>query len=134
MRSQRDSLQQQISRSSGLDCSDDKDRARQEFKDETDTNQILNRFGVDLAQRPVEYGKETDYNMDLQQALAAVAQAKDTYRQMPNDLQRRYPTWQRFLNAVERGQLQLTKTDKTNKDVPPEQAALSVTEPPPKKP
>lgn len=133
-RTQVDGLQDEYSALSALNCSEDlpdgkpnEDRARQEFKKETDINEILRRFGVgdESNLRQGTFG-EIDYNLDLQQALSSIDQAKSAYREMPNELQRRYPTWQRFLNAIERGELTLHATDPQQTIVPPEQAPITV--------
>lgn len=137
IRAQKSDAQEYWSALSALNCSlaledgsPNVDRARQEFKKETEVNDILRRFGVTGAtqQRQGTFG-EQDFTLDLQQALSAIEQTKAAYRDMPNDLQRRYPTWQRFLNAIERGDLTLHQTDPEQKIVPPEQAPLSVSDP-----
>lgn len=133
-RTQRDKKQPELSRAGGLDCSESPDMARQEFKNEADVNELLKRFGVGtpLPSRQGEFGKAVDYDLDLQTALAAIAQARNAYSTMSNDLQRKYPSWQRFLNAIERGELTLHPTDPQNTNVPPEQTSLSAS--PPKTP
>lgn len=105
------------------------DRTRQELKIDTDVNDMLRRFGVNVPQKTPVFGKEVNFDLDLQQALGAIDQAKEAYKTMPNDLQRRYPTWQRFLNAIERGDLTLHQTDPEQQNVPPQQVSLSASEP-----
>lgn len=105
IRTQVDELQDQYSDEAGLDCSGDKDMARQEFKEEADVNTILLRFGLGASHGlPKTFG-ETDYDLDLQNALHAIRDAKAAHSRLPEELKADYPTWQSFLNAVESGRL-----------------------------
>jgi hypothetical protein len=79
---------------------------RQEFKDEADINVLLAKFGVDNMTRLPEYGKTIDYNLDLQQALTAIQEAKNANMQVPPELRSKYPDWRAVLNAAETGQYQ----------------------------
>lgn len=105
-RTQVDGKQPDYSERSGLDCSGSVDRARQEFKDEADTNKLLARYGVGLPLKPVVYG-EQDFQLDLQKALEAVQVAKQAYRDLAPEIRRDYPSWQRLLMALENGKLSL---------------------------
>lgn len=96
---------------------------RQEFKNEADTNWLLKRFGVTVPQRQGAWGREVDYNIDLQQALASITDAKAAYRNLPENLKERYPTWQTLINAVENGQLTIDNT------APPPDIEATPTEP-----
>lgn len=117
-RTQHDDLQDKISDASGIDCSTEPDTTRQEFKDEADTNVLLKRFGVGIPLKPVVYG-ETHFDIDLQQALEAVNQARTAYRGLPPELKRIYPSWQTLLNAIESGALILDTTKNPDTTVPP---------------
>lgn len=83
-----------------------KDRARQEFAKETDINAMLKSFGIPGQQRQPAYG-EVDFSIDLQQALAAIEDAKRAWRRMPDDIREKYPSWQSMLNAANSGELEL---------------------------
>lgn len=105
-RTQTDGLQDFYSSESGLDCSGEADVTRQEFKDDADINNILRKFGVLTNDRqPLFQG--TDYNLDLQQALSSIAQAKAAHGELPENLRARYPTWQSLLTALDNGSLSL---------------------------
>lgn len=92
-----------------VDTSSLDDLARQEQKDETDINVLMARFGVAaFAQRPeLSTGADVDYDLDLQQALGAIAQAKDAWFGMPEDIRRKFPSWQSLLSALESGEIVL---------------------------
>lgn len=105
LRTQHDDLQDDYSQLGGLDCSDSRDMARQEFKDETDVNVILKRFGVDSFQAKAPIFGETDYDIDLQQALAAIQSAKEVHRGLPPELKKVYTNWRSMLNAANSGDL-----------------------------
>lgn len=93
---------------------------RQEFKSDTDINILLARFGVDQPQRQMQWGAEVDYNMDLQQAYAAVAQAQGIMAHVPQELREKYRNSAQVLGAIESGEyerdlaeLQKTRSEKT---------------------
>lgn len=83
-----------------------RDHTRQEDKESSDINTILARFGVDGHMRRPFYG-ETDFDLDLQQAMAAIDAAKIMMNRIPDSLQDKYPTWQSLLNAIHSGQLRI---------------------------
>lgn len=88
----------------GLDCSTGSpDQARQEFKDETDINVMMARVGAVAPVRPPIYG-EVDYDLDLQQALSAIADAQFAWSKTSAESRAKYPTWQSLLNAVNSGE------------------------------
>lgn len=84
MRTQHDGLQELYSYESGIACDPAEDLTRQEFKDTTDVNNILARHGVPVAQ-PLPYG-EVDYDLDLTQAYASLATAREAIGRLPADL------------------------------------------------
>lgn len=102
IRTQIDGLNEEYSFSTGLDCSVLPDMTRQEFKAETDVNQILARYGVDGIQRRPEYA-EVDYNMDLQQALDSITQTERALAKLPPELLEKYGTWERMLAGAYNG-------------------------------
>lgn len=108
IRTQADGLQAQYSRETGIDCSDLPDRARQEFKDETDVNKILARYGVEAIMRGEAQYSEVDYDMDLQKALACIEEAERSIAKLPAEIYSKYPTWEQFTAGAFNGNL---KTD-----------------------
>lgn len=87
------------------------DLARQEFRQTTDINFILSRHGA-AGLRAAQLGaqiNEVNYDLDLQQALAAVAAARMAHRKMSKATKEKYPTWQSLLNAVEAGEFTMPK-------------------------
>lgn len=104
IRTQVDGLDEEYSIETALDCSDMPDTTRQEFKDETDVNKILGRYGVNAPMRPVQYG-ESNFDLDLQTALQAIYTAQDAVRNLPPDLAAKYPTWTSFMEAAYSGKL-----------------------------
>lgn len=107
-RTQADDRQEAYSAAGALDCSKDRDMARQEFKDEADINKLLARFGVGGAPPPQQLKgtfTETDFGLDLQNALAAVDNAKSVWSRLPQNLKTKYPSWRRMLNAATTGDL-----------------------------
>lgn len=103
-RTQADDEQSKYSLRSALDCSDSKDMARQEFKEETDINILLAKFGVNQQQRQPQYG-EADYTVDLQQSLHAVEQTKQAHKHLSPEIKSKYPTWQSMLDGMASGEL-----------------------------
>lgn len=71
----------------GLDCSNDPGETRQEDRDSTDLEKILKRGGVDTGwgrAQPV-FG-DTNYDWDLQTALAAADEAKRLINRLPQEV------------------------------------------------
>lgn len=103
VRSQADKMGDYYSVETGKDTGDEI-LTRQEYKDEVDINNLLLKFGVNQQMRPIKYGEEIDYTVDLQTAMIAVEQAQHGYdRSVPQELRTKYPTWQEWLNAVNSG-------------------------------
>lgn len=104
-RTQDDNLQDQYSQLTGLDFTGTESLTRQEFKDEADLNILLARYGVAQV-RPMEYGKDVDYSLDLQSALNALDAASAAQFDVPPELRDKYPTWRHVLNGAESGEYQ----------------------------
>lgn len=127
VRTQVDDLQDTYSTMTALDCSapmengqPNVDRARQDGKADADINRILTRFGVQTPTRGLgQFGTEVDYNIDLQQALHSIAEAKHAHRNLPENLRRKYPTWQQLVTALDSGALRLLPEDPTPPIVTP---------------
>lgn len=81
-------------------------KTRQEEKNAADINFMMERFGMFAPQKELQFGN-VDYDVDLQMALAAIADAKVAWRAMPDDVKKNYPTWQRLLTALESGEIRL---------------------------
>lgn len=108
IRTQVDGLNGVYSYETGLDCSDLPDMTRQEFKDETDVNKILARYGVDgMRLREPQYS-EVDYDTDLQQSLESIREAERAINKLPEELRGKYSTWERLLDGAFNGEF---KTD-----------------------
>lgn len=111
VRTQADDAQDYISWETGLDCEGDptgKSVTRQEHKDDADANLLLQRYGVGVPQKQVQFG-EDHFELQLQEALAAIAEAKKAYRNLKPEIRRQYPSWQRCLEALRSGKLDLDK-------------------------
>lgn len=80
----------EVSTSSGLKC-EDVSLAQQQFKEESDINVILERFGVMAPQvnLPPQYGDFSGV-YDFQSALNAVIEARHGFMQLPAKLRERF--------------------------------------------
>lgn len=103
-RTQADGLGDKFSREAAIDCSADKDMTRQEFKEETDINVLLKKFGLNQQSRPLIYG-EFDYTIDYQQALQSVDDARKAHARMPAEIREKYPTTNTMLEGMASGAL-----------------------------
>lgn len=109
-RKQGDGKQRAYSEAAAIDTGTE-DLARQEFRDETDINTILKRFGVTGLPARVPVFGEQDFDMDLQNALHAIDEAQDAWERAHPKVKERYPTWQQLLNAAQAGRLDLSTSD-----------------------
>lgn len=113
MRSQAASAEEmeQWSDDAAISFPESEDRARQEFKDESDVNVILRRFGAGgFEPRPVVYGVQ-DFDDDLQGVYIAAAEAQAGWNRLPEHLRKRYPGWPELLAAVDAGEASLVDPD-----------------------
>lgn len=117
VRTQVDGKQRAFSKASAIDCSDSRDMARQEFKAEADTNLLLARFGVGVPQKAITFGDRDMVGDPLQTALAAIATARQAYRDLPPEIRAEYPTWQRLVSALQSRKLNLDEKAKTTEVV-----------------
>lgn len=123
MRTQTESPEkrEQISRETGTDCSSEglPDLARQEMKQDADINFLLKRFGVeDLNKRPMTF-RDVNYDVDLQQALSAIHDVRVAYATMPKIVKDKYTSWQKFVTALETGELEILDKSKEPAIIPP---------------
>lgn len=123
IRTQHDNKGDEYSEATALDLSATERLTRQEFKHESDPNEIMRRFtnGADVRGRAPTFG-EVDYDIDLQQGFAAVANAQAMHAELPDALREKYPTWQHVLHAAQSGALE--------QDLHPEATANASTDQP----
>jgi len=84
-----------------------KDRTRQEGKADADVYTILRKHGVNLPQHHARAGTSgaVDYDYNLQQGLQHVQAAKTAWANIPNDIRKKYPTWQLLETALHEGKV-----------------------------
>lgn len=104
-RTQWDQRQLEFSLASAMDYTNSEDMTRQEFKEETDINTILKKFGVGQGPQllPIQNG-EVDYDVGFQDAFLVAQDAQRAWNRMSPDLRAKYPTWQLLLDAVAKGE------------------------------
>lgn len=111
-----------IDASDGADIPDsdepNKDYARQEYKNESDINYMLSKFGVTQPRGTPTYG-EVDESIDLQTAITAVREAREGYAKLPDDLRAKFTSMEGLLTAVENGSL-VIKNEEAPAPVPTE--------------
>lgn len=112
LRKQTDTDQDEWSLRTGIDCSDLPDLARQEFKDETDINNIVSRYGAGAPQHKMVFG-EVDYDQDLQQAKGILEQAQKAWDQMDPRIREKYRGWRSLFTAIENGTFEPPEEPKT---------------------
>lgn len=79
------------------------DKARQEFKKESDINELLRRFGA--VPPPRIPGGEWDFDTDLASAFDSVRRVRDGYRTLPAELREMYRTPQDLIQAILAGEV-----------------------------
>lgn len=114
-RKQGDGLNDQYSNATGLIC-DENDLTRQEFKDDTDINVLMSKFGVmpGTNDKPIQ-GAEIDYDLDLQVALQTLHDARKGFNALPDDVRDKYGTLAAFLAAVEDGTFETPEAEAKRK-------------------
>lgn len=85
----------------GIACTADEDKARQEFKDETDINWLLRKYGALPPAQTFTQG-EVDYDLSLLDAKLSVVEARKAYDAFPRVL-RESLSFSGFLEAVANG-------------------------------
>lgn len=103
-----------------IDCSapGNKDMARQEFKEEADINYMLSRFGITQPRGTPTFGTWDD-TIDLQTALQSVSDAREAYKQLPENLRAKFTRMEDLLTALENGSLVIK-----NEEAPPDPAPV----------
>lgn len=116
-----------------------KDKARQEFKNDCDLGTILRKY-TQTGQLPTSHRRgnnhgTVDYDINLQAGLTAMDAARRAWNNIPLDLRRAYPSWDKLESAIQRkkvivkdGRVQFAPEPKT--PVAPAEPAATTTEPP----
>lgn len=86
------------------DVTENKDVARQEFAKDADINYMLSKFGITPERGAPTYG-EWDDTIDLQQALASVAEARAAWSNIPHELKQKFKSMEQLLTAYSNGSL-----------------------------
>lgn len=105
-----------------IDCSEDTDVTRQEFKQDADLNYMLSRLGVTQPRGTPTFG-EWDDSIDLQTALASVREAQEAYSRVPQEIRDRFTSMEQLLAAVENGSL-VIKDEEAPEEPPSELETL----------
>lgn len=104
IRSQADELGDVISRDTSI--SDfGRDMTRQEFKEETDINVLATKFNLEELKRPVNWGGEIDYTVDLQQSITTLNESRSAYNRLHPAIKEKFPTWESFIAGANDGSL-----------------------------
>lgn len=102
-RTQTDGLQQAYSDEAAL-TDFGPSLARQEFAQEADVNYILGRFGIGTAATKTPYYTDTNFTIDLQQAIDATRAATAAWGKVPEEIKTKYGDWMGFVTALASGQ------------------------------
>lgn len=83
-------------------CTSDEDRTRQEYKLQADISYQVARFGVGM--HPA-YGDQDFSMLDLDAALALVADSREAWARLPQAIRARYGSWAAVEHAAQTGEL-----------------------------
>ena len=89
---------------------ENKDVARQEFAKEADINHMLSRFGVVPERGSPTYG-EWDDTLDLQQAIASVAEAREAFADLPKEIRSKFNNMEELIQAYNNGSFVIKQGD-----------------------
>lgn len=106
------------------DSPENKDTARQEFKDEADINVMLSKFGITPTRGAPTYG-EWDDTIDLQVALQSVSDARSAYKELPEELRAKFTSMEQLLEALENGSL-VIKNEEAPVEAPVPKSATEI--------
>lgn len=109
----------------GLNCDPAEDMAKQQFKEETDINEIVRRFGItgtvpSVFKMPL--GPEFQMARDFHSSMNAIREAEETFMTLPAQMRKRFNN--------DPGALIAFMSDEQNKD---EAIKLGLVKPPPEK-
>lgn len=90
-----------------LNCDPAQDRTRQEFKADTDVNTIIKRAGMIPPGREPLYGGHHDFDLTLQEGIAAVNGARQAWARIPFEIRKKYPTWEAVTAAISKKELEV---------------------------
>lgn len=83
-----------VSQETGLDCSEDKGgQTQQQFKEETDINTIVERFGISGETPPaMNFPSEQDFTetFDFQTSMNVIVQARESFMTLPAKTRARF--------------------------------------------
>lgn len=116
-----------------VDCTNFPDMARQEFKDETNVNNIINRFlttGIPPTQRQPVFG-DTDFDIDLHTGYLAVENAQRAFLQLPTNLKEQYKNVQGLLDAIWKGEFKADLLEQRDETTEPTSESEVAAAPPP---
>lgn len=102
-----DATREAASLATGLYCDPADDRTRQEFKDESDINWLLHRYGALPDRRPVQYGDE-DFTTDLLSAYEAVQTAQNLFDSLDPTIRAQFASWRDLAQKLVNDQLPVT--------------------------
>lgn len=91
----------------GIECTAEEDRTDQRYKNETDINWLLRKYGALPPVQSFPQG-EVDYDLNLLDAKMAVADAREAYDAFPRVL-REQLNFPGFLEAVANGSFKVTR-------------------------
>lgn len=123
-RSQTDTAAQHAEHAPTLFCPPAEDRTRQEFRDETDVNLLLQRYGAAIPQKPVQYG-EVDFDLDLHTAYGAFQRVREGFNSLVPMLRDKYPTLDELVAAIATGEVISKDGQLVEKPVAPPPVALT---------
>lgn len=106
LRDQLSSDQDAVSKAAGLACDPSDNKVRPEFGPDTHLPTLLARFPSISPIAPSRFG-EQDFSGDLTAAFQADRNAEAIYRDLPQALRDKYPTWRMFWRALTTGEISL---------------------------
>lgn len=89
----------------GISCTAEEDRARQEFKNECDVNWLLRKYGALPPSQTFPQG-EVDFDLSLLDAKMALGDARKAYEAFPRVLREKL-SFEGFLTAVANGSFRM---------------------------
>lgn len=115
IRSQVDDLGDLYSASASISFDPSEDMARQEYREESDVNYQLSRYGVDVPLRRNPQFGEVDWDLDLHGAHIAFHNAQAAFLQLPEELRKRFRTPSEMLDGMNSGELALALMEQRDK-------------------
>lgn len=86
-----------------VDCSNDEPITRQEFKDDSDINSLLSRYGaLPPSSRPAVF-QDIDYTQDLLSSYEALSRAETLFEGLSPQVQQFFGSWANLAQALADG-------------------------------